>query len=171
MLYAILDPATENASVVPASIRDGHDLTGKTVIEVEDGFNWSSYKRVDWGTLTIVEDLERARAEHWQAIKADRDARLETAETTFGIFQSDDRSLTFINGKVSKLLRPNDNTTNVTWRMADNTFETLSKADFIAAATEIEAHVEGTMQAGWMLENAINTATTVADIFAVAWSD
>jgi len=61
MLKIILDPVTgDNTTMRPDAAPEDYDLTGKTVVEVDDDFTWAG-KRVDWSSLTIIDDLTRLK--------------------------------------------------------------------------------------------------------------
>lgn len=115
-------------------------------------------------------DLATLRTNRWDALKAEREIRLATATTAWGVFQSDPVSQGYITGKVTKLNLIGDTTPSVTWRLADNSMVTLSKADFIAAAEAVADHIEAVMGESWALEAALDAATTAAEIEAVTWS-
>lgn len=61
MLHVILDSSARTAQLVDTSTLAGHDLTGKTVLDVDDNFAWTN-KTVDWATLAIVDDIVSMRA-------------------------------------------------------------------------------------------------------------
>lgn len=61
MLHVILDPSARIAQLVDTTTLAGHDLTGKTVLDVADDFSWDG-KTPDWSTLTIIDDLVGIRA-------------------------------------------------------------------------------------------------------------
>lgn len=60
-MKALLDAASLSASLIPDALIDGHDLAGKTVLDVADDFTWYG-KSVDWTALTIVNDLTAIKA-------------------------------------------------------------------------------------------------------------
>ena len=60
MRHLILDPATQQAQLVDDT--DGHDLTDRIIIVVDDDFSWST-SAIDWSTTMIVPNTEKALAD------------------------------------------------------------------------------------------------------------
>lgn len=75
MRYVILDPDQQQAQLLDST--DGHDLAGRTVLDVDDGFAWS-VSAVDWSTLTIVPNTARALAD----LRARRDTLMFATDPT-----------------------------------------------------------------------------------------
>lgn len=66
--FVILDEANQSAQLVDDT--DGHDLTGRAVIEVADSFNWSE-NAVDWAAGALVQDFAAMVATLHAIIDAD----------------------------------------------------------------------------------------------------
>lgn len=75
MRHVILDLSQQQAQLVDDT--DGHDLTDRTVIVVDDDFSWVT-SAVDWSTLTIVPNTEKALAD----LRARRDTLMFATDPT-----------------------------------------------------------------------------------------
>lgn len=75
MRHVILKPDQQQAQLVDNT--DGHDLTDRTVIVVDDDFSWAT-SDIDWSTLTIVPNTAKALAD----LRARRDTLMFATDPT-----------------------------------------------------------------------------------------
>jgi hypothetical protein len=130
-----------------------------------------SHKPRRIGNLVAWEDprtLEQAREQRLAQIQAERDAVL------FGGFQWDGSTFDSNADSQSRLmgLRVDAMLPTFTprgWRLADNTWRTLSAADAAGIWVALTEHMEGQFRRFEAREAAINAATTVAAVDAVTW--
>lgn len=145
---------------------EGYDLTGATLIEVADGFAWRGHC-VDWDSLTVVDDLEAARAQRWDDAKAARNAAASGGcETPLGRVDTTDTSRVLITGAVqmAQLAQATGQSYSVDWTMADNSKVTHDGGAMIAMGIAVAEHIATCWAHSQVLRDAINAAATVEDI-------
>lgn len=121
----------------------------------------------------LVPDLAAARATQRAIINAARDAAQHGgAVTSFGTFDTSQRSLLFLNGAVSAAQAALAASASyyVDWTRADDTVATLDAMDTITAGLEVAAHIDTIHQRARVLKQRIDDATTLAAIAAVVWT-
>lgn len=164
-MKVLLDPAARQASVLPDEFIERHDLAGKTVIDVPDDFVWSG-KTVDWPTLTIVVDIEGARAARWAEVKAKREAvQNGGCDTPAGRVQSDPDSRGLINGAVTMAMIDPDFLLDFT--LANNATVALDGPAMIAVGQAVGSFVATAHAVAVTKRAAIDAATTLAAVAEV----
>jgi hypothetical protein len=166
-MHLILDPATESSELVGSLY--GSDLTGKTVLEVE-GSLAALGQSIDWTTLTLVDDVEGARAAKWEEVKAAREAaEWGGCTTALGPIDTDPESQRRILGVV--LLAQIAKAAGVPflqpWTMADNQVVDHGADQAIAMGIAVGNHVAACHAVGRDLRAALAAAATRGDIDAI----
>lgn len=176
MMYVLLepigfgvDPSVNEARLVSSDRISSEDLTGCTVIEVDDDYTLTG-KIIDWDNLTISEDVAGARAARWAEVVAKRKALRAQGFTVAGFdgrFQSDDEEglINLICATLAALIAiVTAQPFSVSWTLSNNSTVTISKtqmvAVFIAGVTAFMAIQTRARQ----LHDEINAATTLADV-------
>lgn len=163
-MILIRDP--QNGELQAVFDAEGHD--GWTVIgEIPDDVP-PDVAMVD-ASGAIVADMTVLRQRKWIAIRAIRDAKLPVITIAgVGVFDADDTSRSNMLGKLQSfaLLGANAPAT-VTWKLHDNSFVTLARADFESACLQVLAAIEAIYQASFTLEAQVNAAGDTATLNAI----
>jgi hypothetical protein len=172
MKHVILDPIAQEASLIPLELLAGHDLTGKTVIDVADDYTLAG-KIVDWDAMTVSEDIVGARAAKWAEVVAKRKSMRAQGFAVNGYdgrFQSDDEEglINLICATLAALIAVvTAQPFSVNWTLSNNITVTLSKTQivsvFIAGVTAFMAIQTRARQ----LRAEIDAATTLAGVAAI----
>jgi len=116
--------------------------------------------------------LAQAQAQRWDEIKAERSAR-EFGQFTWdgSTFDADDTSQRRIQGAVqlAVLAQMAGQGFSMDWTLADNSVRALDATDMTAVGVALGEHVAALHETGRLLRQAIDQATTVADVMAVVW--
>jgi Domain of unknown function (DUF4376) len=121
----------------------------------------------------LVPDLDAAKARQRSIINAARDAAQDGgAVTPFGVFDSSERSLTYLNGaiKAAEKLAALELPSDTNWTRADNVNVTLTVTELTTAGLAVAAHINAMHQRGRVLKSRIDAATTLAEIAAIGWT-
>ena len=168
-MKVILDPATQQASLVPDAAAEQYDLAGKTVVNVPDNFRWTT-NIVDWDTLAIVADIEGARAAKWEAVKALRaTVQQGGCQTPSGPAQTDLESRGLINGAVTlaMLSLQSGQPFALEFTLADNSSLTLDASAMIALGQAVGLFVAAAHAHSVTLRALIDSAPTIAAVDAI----
>lgn len=129
-------------------------------------FDWSAKEWQDARTL------EQIKEHHWVEIKKERDRREFSTFTWDGsVFDCDQHSQQRIQGaaQLATLAQLTNDPFEIDWTLNDNTVRTLSASEMIAVGTAMGVHVSTLHATGRVLRQAIEAATTKADVLAVSW--
>ena len=130
----------------------------------------------DWVTKTWADarTLEQVKAAKWEAVKAQR-SMIEYGTFTWdgSTFDCDPVSTSRIMGAFSLAMAALSaaQAYSETWVLADNTTRDLSAADMLAVGAALGAQVSAAFATANTLRAAIDAATTIPDVEAVAWPD
>lgn len=113
-------------------------------------------------------DLVAKQAAKWEAMKLTRD-EAETAPFTWNsmTFDADRISQSRIQGAVQ--LATMDANLSVDWTLADNSSVTLTASDLMQLGGALGVHVTTAHVKGRLVRDAIDAATTEAELDAVTW--
>lgn len=162
--YVIFRP--DGTASGPFADTDGHD---GTIVEVPDDFSWRTFKS-DFTTLTVAPTLDRIKAAKWAEIKAEREARRIVAVTSYGVFDCDETGKSNMLGQQQAIdLLGVGVAEPITWKMHDNSFVELTRAEFTDACLQVLASIQAVYATSFALEAAIDAAETLADIEAITW--
>jgi hypothetical protein len=121
---------------------------------------------VVWQDNRILADVKAARV---ALMRVARDAAINGTFTWDGsAFDADQVSQTRILGL--KVASTDAGFTSQAWRLADNTWRTLSAADAADVWTALQAHLAGHFATFAAREAAIAAATTVAAVDLITWA-
>jgi len=118
-------------------------------------------------------DLAECRAIKWAELKTEREKRLLTAETSFGVFDTNTESKTTINAILSNLMISkslNLPSEPVRYRMHDDTFKNLTPDEFMQASLEIGVYLENVLKRSWALKDYLDRLTQIDAIEELQWS-
>lgn len=121
-------------------------------------------------------DLVALRAIKWAAIKAQREARRLVIATEHGPFDADETAKTSLLGKLQSFAILGDAAPeSVTWKLHDNSFVTLTRADFETAAMAVLGGIEAIYAHSFLLEAMLAAADSAEAIDAIdvetGWPD
>lgn len=129
----------------------------------------------DWVTKTWLPNLDRAKAEKWEEIKAARDAAKQMPlATPYGDFDADPAGRSNIVDvaqavqTLAQTLAPLDQPT-VNFTLHDNTTVTLTAQQMIEVAKLLFQQVQTAHEHGRALRAAIEAATSVEAVEAITW--
>ena len=113
-------------------------------------------------------DIELARSEKWEAIKAERQMReLSTFEWNTHAFQCDEASQMRIQAAVQAAII--DDGLNMVWTLADNSTQTFNATELKQIGKALSDHVKECHDRGRILRAQIDAATTEEDLEAIVW--
>lgn len=146
---------------------NGYDWDAETMgsVEIGDAPPDLAIKAWDPASRSFVDNLDALRAMKWQTIKEQREARRVVISTPWGLFDADETAKTNLLGRLTAISL--GATDDVVWKLHDNSFATISAADFPAACMAVMAGVEAVYAASFALEAALGAATTAAEIAAI----
>lgn len=119
-------------------------------------------------------DLKINRTLKLNELKSIKDSKLSEFSYKDKIYQIDENSKININGKISAIiLAQNTNTPieSVNWIAKDNTITEFSTAEFLAFSQAIASYIEMILFKHDQLRTAVNNATNIDEIKAIAWVD
>lgn len=126
-----------------------------------------------WFSFNVAEgdwqfDLEDSRGQVWEHMKYKRE-QAEFGEFEWGgyVFQCDEVSQRRIQGAVQ--LAAIDDTLTLAWTLADNSVQTFTAADYVQIGLALANHVSQCHERGRILRQQIESATTQAELEAIAW--
>lgn len=155
------DPAPEGALVVPDLPRDNQGNPLPNVVDW-DGENWV----LGDGTVHTEETLAlRERKDRMlAAVKAKRDACEQAGcQTPYGPIDTNPDSQRKVGGGSTAALALGASFSKK-WRMADNSYQVLDAAKMIEVGLLVVAHVDACQQRKNDLDEAIEEATTLAEL-------
>ena len=124
-----------------------------------------NYTTKQWEDLRTLDDLKAAQ---WTAIKKARSAAEYAGFTWDGsTFDSDVLSQNRITGAVS--LAQMSSAFTIGWILADNTVRTLNQISMLQVGATLGQHVAEVFAKGVLLREAVEAATTQAEVEAVVW--
>ena len=128
-------------------------------------FHTFNYTAKQWEDLRTLDDLKAAQ---WTAIKKARSAAEYAGFTWDGsTFDSDVLSQNRITGAVS--LAQMSSAFTIGWILADNTVRTLNQISMLQVGATLGQHVAEVFAKGVLLREAVEAATTQAEVEAVVW--
>lgn len=145
---------------------DGGYTSPENLTEIPEGFD-RTWMIPDYQTQTFTEDIDGCKAMKWEKAKLRRDElRYGGCDTPKGRMDSDLESQHKINGAVSmaNLLGA---AFTVNWTMQDNSVVAHDKAEIEAAGLALGMWDATCHAAGQAVRDAINAATTLAELFAM----
>lgn len=127
----------------------------------------------DWSNSSMSwvdsRDVDIHKLQKWEEIKTIRAAKCAELLTVGAMtFDATAVSQQQINGAVTlALLAPSDWT--IDWTLGDNTTATLTKAEMIAVGVALGARTSAIYAQGRVLREAIDAATTAAEVEGITW--
>lgn len=126
-------------------------------------WSWQSRSWVDERTLA------QAKSSRVAAMRDARDAQIfGTLSWGGSVFDANQRSQTVIEGMFNDA-RMDANDPDERFRLADNTWRTLTRADKLELGAALRTHIRSAFATFEARETAINNATTVEAVEAVTW--
>lgn len=166
-MRALLHTASAQLAIVESA--DGYDLTEWTDLG-DLGAVDPTLAIYDATSGKVVEDIAAARLARSVQATAWRDQRIAAGCTTsFGVADADDVSRANILGAVSMAMiaKGASEAFSIQWRMHDNSYQTFDADQAIQFGVEVGSFINTCYQASFVIKNAIEAATTRADIEAV----
>lgn len=121
-----------------------------------------------WNGQAWEDDLDQLRARKWDAIKAERERRRVVITTSFGSFDADETAKSNMLGKLLSFNQLGDAAPDrVIWKLHDNQFADMLRADFVSACLAVLAGVEAVYAASFALEAQVKSASTAGEIAAI----
>lgn len=122
------------------------------------------------GPAPVGRTLAQARSERIAFLRARRESQ-ERAGFVWGgsTFDSDDKAQMRIMGLAVAASAPAFEP--ATWRLADNTWRTLSASDALAVWGALQAHIRTQFETFAAREAMVNAAATVAEVDAITWEN
>lgn len=113
-------------------------------------------------------DIELARSEKWEAIKAERQvSELSAFEWNTHTFQCDEASQMRIQSAVQAAII--DDSLSMVWTLADNTTQTFTASELKQIGQALSNHVKECHDRGRILRAQIDAATTQEELEAIVW--
>ncbi|MBR6641352.1 MAG: DUF4376 domain-containing protein [Clostridia bacterium] len=119
-------------------------------------------------------DLEIAKGNKLSELANLKSTKLLTLNYGGNVYQVDSDSKINISGKVSQILLATSSGQDIgaiNWITKDNKVVSFSKEEFMAFATAVAAHTEAVIFKHDQLRTAVNNATSIDEIKAIAWED
>lgn len=155
------------AAFADAESMDGFDFPDCAIVPAPEGYDASQAFLIG-GALS--RDIEAVRAQKWAAIKTEREARRIVAATSYGIFDCDETGKSNMLGQQQAIELLGEAVAEpITWKLHDNSFVQLTRAQFTDACLQVLASIQATYAASFALEAAISAAATIEDVEAVTW--
>lgn len=115
-----------------------------------------------------VPNMPMLKATKWEQVKAQREAQRLAITTSFGVFNADETAKTNLLGKLKSFdILGAASPAQIVWKLYDNSFAVLDRADFEAACLQILAGIEAIYEVSFAMEVAINAATSPAELDAI----
>lgn len=143
---------------------------GMTEMEVEQSYD------LGWYVLGYApqKPLELYKQEKHAELQTLKNAKLSEFSYKDKIYQIDENSKININGKISAILLSQNTESpiqNVAWIAKDNSITQFSTAEFLAFSQDIASYIEMILFKHDQLRTAVNNATSIDEIKAIAWVD
>jgi hypothetical protein len=123
------------------------------------------------GTLAadVAGGVPAARVRKWAQIKGERERRINAAGvTSVATFDTDEASQAKLTSAAT-LLIANPGLTSMRFTCADNVRRTFTRAEFMAAASQVGAAVQAIYDTADTLRAAIDAASSVGAVEAISW--
>lgn len=120
------------------------------------------------------DDLEIQRYIKLSELKNIKDSKLSEFSYKDKIYQIDEGSKVNINGKISAILLAQSTEkpiTQVSWIAKDNTITQFSTVEFLTFSQDIASYIEMILFKHDQLRTAVNNATNIDEVKAIAWVD
>lgn len=119
-------------------------------------------------------DIELLRSSKLAELLSLKNSKLSEFSYADKIFQIDTESKLNISGKISEIMlktQLGQEVESINWIAKDNTIKTFTKDEFLVFAIAVAAHTEMILFKHDQLRTAVNNATSIDEIKAIAWVD
>lgn len=149
---------------------DFYTSIGMEEMEVEQAYNGDWYL-LGYAPQMPLEIAKHNKLDELSSIKA---TKLLTLNYEGNDYQIDSDSKINISGKVSQIIlatSSGQDTGAINWITKDNKIVSFSKEEFMAFGVAVATHTEAVIFKHDQLRTAVNNATSIDEIKAIAWVD
>ena len=146
-----------------------YNQEGEGLLEREIPADYPELSEWDAGELDFRPSVDKLRASKWEQVKATRAEKYLLAPTPFGLADADTESRGFINGVVSMALiaKAAGSAFEQVFKLADNSRVTLDADEMLIFGVSVAQHIDAVFARGEALFDALNSATTAAELEAI----